>query len=234
MLRNCTFIGVAGVNLQREDAVHLPLLRIVVGHVDHQLAVDLLDEVIAVGDDVVLVPVVLLDGLRQFVGVAELLDDLRLVVRADDGLLAAQGEDAAAALVVEDAGVLVLAVHVGLVAADDPLADLLRLLAAAILHAGVGEARIGHAELELQLEIGRLAAAPDQKGVALGGILGGGLAGDRAVFDAPELGIAVPALKRLAVEDRLEAFVARGGAASDQQHDKQSKAVFVKRCMVFS
>ena len=106
---------------------------------------------------------------RQFVGIGELLDELRMMIGADDGLLSAHGEDAAAALVVEDAGVLVFAVHVGLVSADDPTADLLRLLAAAVLHAGVGKARVGHAEFEFQLEIGGLSAAPDQKRVVLAG-----------------------------------------------------------------
>ena len=75
---------------------------------------------------------------------------------------------------------------------------------------------IGHAELGLQLEVARLAAAPDEERISFGGVFGGGLAGDRAVFDAPKLGIAVPALQGLAVEDRLEAFLGGGKTASHQ------------------
>ena len=58
--------GISDVNLQREDAHHPPFLRIVVGHVDHQPAVDLLDEVVSAGDDLVLVPLAAFDGVGQF------------------------------------------------------------------------------------------------------------------------------------------------------------------------
>ena len=135
--------------------------------------------------------------------IAQRADDLGLVIVADDDLLAARGQDAAVSLLVEDAGVRGVGAsrHVGLVAADDPVG---RFLDAAILDARVAAA---DAILEPQLEVVDLALPPDEERVVLGRLLLGGLAGDRAVLDAPELRIAVPAVERLAVEDRLEAFL---------------------------
>src|SRR5262249_5212923 len=53
----------------------------------------------------------------------------------------------------------------------------------------------------------RFAATPDQKCVLLDRVLLRALADDRVAVDSPERGIAVPALERSAVEDRLEARV---------------------------
>jgi len=51
----------AGMKLEREDALETPQLRIVVRDVDHQLAVDELLEVVALGDDMIRVPIAVLD-----------------------------------------------------------------------------------------------------------------------------------------------------------------------------
>ena len=209
-----------GVDLQGDDAV-LAGDRVLVGHLAHQLPVDLLDNVVSAGDDVVLVPTVSLDDLGEFAAVAELLDDLRPVVGADHGFLAALGEDAAVILAVANARVVVVAVHVGLVAADLPLA---RAFPTADLDARVGEARIRHAELGLDLEIGGLAAAPNEERVRPGGVFLRRLAGDRAVLDAPEPGIAVPAGERFAVEDRLEPFLGRRGLPCRRQQQAKHRS----------
>src|SRR5262249_14800524 len=79
-----------------------------------------------------------------------------------------------------------------------------RQLHAADLHAAVGRV---HPEFDLQLEVLRLAAAPDEKRVLLDRILLGALADDGVVLGAPERRIAVPALQRPAVEDRVEPAV---------------------------
>src|SRR4030095_14049290 len=63
------------------------------------------------------------------------------------------------------------------------------------------------AVLELQLEVGRLAAAPDDEGVFLQRVLGGRLADDCGVLDAPEFRVAVPALQARSIEDRHKARV---------------------------
>jgi hypothetical protein len=59
-------------------------------------------------------------------------------------------------------------------------------------------------EVDFEFEVVEFAAFPDEEGVALGGFLRGGLAGDDTVLDAPEFGIAVPMFKRLAIEQGLE------------------------------
>ena len=160
-LRNCTFIGSPAWICK----ARMPSLRAIVSssvNFAHQVAVDLLRDAIAAGGDVVLVPAALLDELGQFVRTGELFDDFDLVVLADHRLLAAAGQLAAEVFAVAGADVGAGGVHVGLVAADLPFCG---TFPTADLHAGVGEAGVGHAELDLQLEVGRLAAPPDEKRV---------------------------------------------------------------------
>ncbi len=188
------------MDLQGDDAVLAGHL-VFIDQFAHQVPVDLLDDAVSLGGDVVLVPVAVLDELAQFGRVGEAFD-LVLAVLADHYLLAAAGQAAAIVLAVASARVVVGGIHVGLIAEDPPF---LGAFPTADLHAGVGEARIGHAELDLQLEVARLAAPPDEKRVVGRGILLGRLAGDAAVLDPPEPRIAVPAVQRLAVEQRAEA-----------------------------
>src|SRR5690606_27837103 len=63
--------------------------------------------------------------------------------------------------------------------------------------------------LELQFEVGRLGAAPDDEGRAHASI-GPGLSRDGAVLDAPHVGIAVPVLERSAIEDGCPARMVVG------------------------
>ena len=63
-------------------------------------------------------------------------------------------------------------------------------------------------DLECQLEVARLAAAPDDERAA-DAPGGRALGGDRAVLDPPHLRVAVPALERPAVEDLRPAGVVR-------------------------
>jgi hypothetical protein len=119
--------------------------------------------------------------------------------------LTAQGEEGAAALLVVLTGVLVGAVDVSLVAAQEPLGA--GDLDAAVVDAGV--AVIGDAEFGLELEVYGRAAAPDEEAVLLEEIVGGDFADEDVVFDAPILRIAVLVFQT-AVEDGLEAFVGVG------------------------
>src|SRR5206468_5003971 len=113
--------------------------------------------------------------------------------------LTAHREESASALFVDLAGELVREVDVGLIAFHHPLADVGSggQLHAAHLDAAVGGA---HPEFDLQLEVLRLATAPDDEGVLLHRIGGRALADDRAAFGTPERGIAIPVLQRRAVE----------------------------------
>src|SRR6185436_1206790 len=89
-----------------------------------------------------------------------------------------------------------------------PLADVAAggQLDAADLDAAVGRVQ---AVFDFQLEVLRLAAAPDDEGVLLDRVLRRALADQRAALDVPESRVAIPAVHRLAVEDRLEPGVVR-------------------------
>ena len=169
------------VHLYADQAVHLAPGRVVVDQHARHAAVEHLDDGVAAGDEVQVVPVLALDELLQFLAIAHRADERGLLALADVGELAAHGEKAAAALFVDLAGVSLLAIHVGLVALHGPL-DIGKFDAAK-LDAAV---EAGEAELELQFEIGGTAAAPDEEGVLRGLLVGGGLADDGAVFHAPE------------------------------------------------
>ena len=70
-----------GVQLQSQDTRGPTLLSIVVGRLCHDDAVDFLRELKAPGDDVILVPVVLLDVRLQLGRVADAADRLGFVIR---------------------------------------------------------------------------------------------------------------------------------------------------------
>src|SRR5262249_13574700 len=138
-------------------------------------AVQDLNDRVAARDDVDLVPVVGLDDRLQLVGaLLQVADDLRAAAVGHVDRLAAHGQKAPAPLLVDLAGELVGEVDVGLVPFHHPLADLgtSGKLHAADLHAAVGGV---HLELDLELEVLRLATAPDQEGVLLDLILFGAL-----------------------------------------------------------
>src|SRR5260370_18663344 len=127
-----------GVELQREDAGLGGLGFLLVDHIDGRFAVDEMLEVIAFGDDDVIVPVILVDGGLDFLRVAQRADDLDfgLAVRClDDRLLAALREDAAPALslLVENAGISGADFEIVMITVVDDVAFVL----AAILHAGI-------------------------------------------------------------------------------------------------
>ena len=173
------------------------LAAIVVGQIDRRDAVELLHQVIALGDDDVAVPVLLLERRRRCPSPRPFRRRPAACPRGHHDLLPALGEHAAPLLFVQRAGPLACRVEIGLVAADDPLAHFL----AAILNAAVAADNL---ELGPQLEVADFALAPDEKRVPLGRLLGRRLAGDDAVLDAPEFGIAVPAVERLAVKQAAQ------------------------------
>ena len=115
---------------------------------------------------------------------------------------AAHGSAAAgdACFIVDAAVVAALGVEVGLVAADPERLWIQQLRAE--LDAGVALRR-GELVLEVQLEISRLAALPDEEGLLR--ILLDFMTTDGAVLDGPEIFEAFPAGQVLAVEDRDEA-----------------------------
>src|ERR1039457_4835414 len=191
------------LSVRAAAAAHHPAI----GQLDHPIAVRRIAHRVrhlhdggASGDQVEVVPILAFDQLFQLLAIANGADDRGLLPLADIGELAAHGEKAAAALFVYLAGVALLAVHIGLVALHGELD--VGEFDAAELDAAV---EAGQLELELQFEIGRTAAPPDEERVLDGLLVGGSQADDGAVFDAPELRIAFPSGQRLAIEDGLVA-----------------------------
>jgi hypothetical protein len=205
------------VHLQREHALRgpfsLPLVdHLLVDRLRHQLTVDEVRQLGPLGDDPVFVPVAGADHLLQVLGAADRLAGGLFAGAIDPGPLAALGEDAAAAFLVEDAGVGGAAFEIGLVASHDEIAE----VAAAILDAAVAS---GQAIREDQFEVVEEPLPPDQERVALGRILGGRLPDDRALLHPPEFGLPLPAGQAHPVENRHEAVL--GGAAERRPHNRQ-------------
>ena len=71
-----------------------------------------------------------------------------------------------------------------------------------------------------ELEILGIEAFLDEEGVAADRVLGRRFAGDRAVLDAPELGVAGPAFERLTVKERYRLGLGGRGAMRDRQANR--------------
>src|ERR1039457_5591521 len=204
--------GRALVKLDADEAGGVAPGGIVVDQHAGDTAVEQLDDGVAAGDEVKIVPILALDQLLQLLAIAHRADERGFFALADIGELAAHGEKPAPALFVDLAGVLLLAIHVGLVALHGELD--IGEFDAANLDAAI---EAGEFELELQFEIRRTAAAPDEEGVLDGLPVGGGLSDDGAVFHAPEMRIAFPAGEGFAVDDGLV-----GGFLDAREHGPAS------------
>ncbi len=180
------------VQLHGEAAAAAPRGGLLVPHVDHAHAVDLVHEARADRDHAVLVPLTRAHRALQRGPVAEGLALAALAVGADPQPRAARGEDRAPVALVEDPGVVRPVLDVGLVAGHVAARELF----AAVLHARVAA---GDAVLEAQLEVVRLEVG-EQVGRARQRL--GGAADQAAVLHAPVRGVAVPAGEVDAVEQR--------------------------------
>ena len=117
--------GRAFMHLEGEQAFERTALHVVIDEVDGDLAVNLVDEMVALRDDDVLVPLgdVDLDG-RMFSG------EPLIALLVDNDALAVLDEDTAATFFVDHGVVRRRRMDVALVATDDPLADLGEFFAA--------------------------------------------------------------------------------------------------------
>src|SRR3979411_2752859 len=95
----------ADMHLPAELPVHFSIQRIIIDHDAHDVAVEDVRENIAARDDVILVPVPVLDEGEPRLGFPERGYDDRLGGGVDADHLAAAGEESAAALVVVLSGV---------------------------------------------------------------------------------------------------------------------------------
>ena len=196
--------GRSGVELQGEESGAAAGVGVVVGDLGHHRAVDLTDDLVALGDDAVGVPIVLLDDLGELSRIAEAAGDLGFAVLVDDGLFSALGKDAAEGLAVVRPGPLSVRVDVGLVTADG-----VRFVEgeATDLESGIPAENPVFGD---EFEVVELAIGPFQEGVVGDRTFGAGLAGDGAILDPPEFGIPFPAGERRPIEEREEFVVGDG------------------------
>src|SRR5688572_18728641 len=108
------------MKLERQDALHRPALLVIIQDLGRGPAVDGLGQVVPACRDDVLVPVTLLYDRADLVRVSQVPRLHRLAVRTDAHFFPDLREDAAAALLVDDPGIRVARLEVGLIAADDP------------------------------------------------------------------------------------------------------------------
>ena len=202
-------MGIAGVELDGDEAFEGAALLVVVDEDRGRLAVDLVLEAVAAGDD------------RELV----ILGDVGLHARAFADLPALAGrvhhhvdavvaEDATAAFFVGHRRMDVGRMDVALVAKDRPRRHF-RQPAAAILQAGVVIA--DDLDRGADLEVLHL-AVPDQERVRLR-LSDFARADDHAVLDFPEARFAVPAGKVLPVEERREAFLGEDGQGEGKEEE---------------
>jgi hypothetical protein len=210
------------VQLEREDAVRRGLRRVEVVERRHRHAVDRERERRTAGDDAIGVPVVDANVLEQLRTVGE-LDRRARAVGVVAQHFAAPRHHAATFLLVDAAGPVRTVLEVGLVAGDLVPAD----VAAAELQAGIAADEL---ELELDFEVGDFAATPEDPRGLRERVRRGRTTDELAVFDAPIARIAVPAVERLAVEDRSRRLGearrretrAAGGAEEEAQHRRNA------------
>jgi hypothetical protein len=157
-------------------------------------------QMIALGDDHVIVPLLGFDLRLDLVRVAHGTDhlDLRLVrigrIGLDHGFLAALGQDAAPLFLVQDAAVRLAGFEVGLVAADDRPEIALAMDLAPVLNSGIArDDPVG----EPQFEVRKIAVGVDQEGVVGQLRVGLGHASDGAVPHRPERRVARPTVRSL-------------------------------------
>ena len=177
---------------------------VVVDDDGHEPAVDDVRQDIAASDDVHRVPVVG-NGLGELVGVADRRHQNRGTAANDARHLSAHAEEKPALLFVVVSRIALATVEIALVTTHRelvPWRHSVRNDHAAIVDAAVALGR--DAVVELQLEVLRLAAVPDDEGIALDDRGRGDLSDQSPVLDAPVGRVPIPASERLAVEDRFE------------------------------
>ena len=206
------------MHLEADDAV-FACLGTVVDHLGGDLAVDAVGDMVPIDDDDDIVPFAdRLDlGFDFGVGLVERRPGA-LVFGVPDGLFAAFAHDAAAAgdttLVIDDAGVGIARVDVGLIAADMEHLGVVNLPADLKARVAVGSDPF---EAVANFEVGeflRVVLRGEQDQIGLLGVLLGLGALDRAVHNGPVAFETFPAGEVLAVEKRNPAVGAGGGDLS--------------------
>ncbi len=192
---------------------------VVVVQFRRDLAVDLVNEVIALGDDVIFLPF----GHRHGDGVA-LGHEPLAGLRVGDDTLPVFGHNAPPPLVIEHAVVFRGRVDVALIAPHGPGAHLGKFLGA-VLDAAVVLALDPH--LGAQFKVLEQASSPDQELIVGQVVRGLRAPRQNPVLDCPKLGIPLPATEVLAVEE-VDKAVLRAEAVRQghPEADKPDEGIF--------
>jgi len=162
---------------------------------DH--TIDHLDALVTMSDDVVAIPTVHIDMGEYFRAVSDLSQDLWFgLFCAYQCMLAAVGHDALITLAVDDAHIFGVFCDISLITTQHPLLSL--DWEASILDAAVVVTEL---KIDFEFKICHLATFPNKKGVLGRGIVLSGFTNNRAIFNPPEAGIAIPARQSFAVEN---------------------------------
>ncbi len=213
------------MQLNTDLAFHLSIRCVVVDENAHHMSVNQLDQNIFARNDANIVPIAVFDEASQLRVLSHRSDGAGLLTIGNHCDLPAQSKKTPSAFLINLARVLLLQIDVRLVAFHDPLRDL-REFNASILDSAVAVLHAGKAVFRLEFEIRWLAPLPDTESVLFRLMSQSRLTDNRAVFHSPEVGIAVPTLQGLAIEDRLESlffkrldgrFLRRVSAKSKQQ-----------------
>ena len=219
------------MGLDGENAVVAAGFLVVVKQNGSDNAVDFHDEKIALGRDLVVVPVFDFERLLDGVAIGEAFQLFRLVIVADFRDRAAMGQDAAIVFAIDNAGISVGPVKVGLVAVNPPGFRRIRVAPGAKLHPGV--ALLREPNVKFKNEIFRHSAFVGEELVVrqvIGLAFLAALADNAAVFDRPYGGAAIPTLEGFAVEERSEAVIGgnRRAAGGEGCHSEKKRKQTVK------
>ena len=145
------------MQLKRNQAMTTPPLIFVPAFAGRH-TVDFVNETISAGDDVIRIPVLLLDFRENLSGVADGANNLRFPILANNRLLTACGQPVAQTFLMKITSVVVVRVEVGLITAHNP--TLVFDLEASILDATV---TVKNSILQRQLKVTDFSATPDDE-----------------------------------------------------------------------
>jgi hypothetical protein len=179
------------MNLEGDKSFHRALGQFEIEEVDGDLAIDLMDQMIALSYHGVFMPIGNVHVHRLTLG-----GQPAFSLWVNDHTLAILDDDTTSAFFIHHCTVRRVRMDIALVTSDGPF--LIGIFAAAVLDAGVVAFL---ADFCLQLKVLHLPTTPDEKLIVSELLRPRGVADDFAVLDLPEFRIAIPASEIFAIEN---------------------------------
>ncbi len=192
-------------------------LLVVVRQFGSLYTINIVYEMEALGGNAVGIPIPFLDRFSYFLGISELLGgflQFTFVIQGKRGVKPAIRKDTAKCFAVANPGIAIAGLEIGLVSTDPPSVMLAGLYETTVLNTGVATLDL---EIESEVEILQDSTLPYNEGISTSRGFLGGLADDGSVFHFPKLGITIPILEGLAVEEAFSLF----GEGAVSQHQGQ-------------